>query len=146
MHHHIARNILPRNNGFSYIEVWVATILLLVALVPALDALKTSLFIKNERMSLQSHYYNLLSKSESVLAESFSNLSTQANSVGSETTATSYSDAAGTPNRRIVYLAFYDIDNADSDNDVFTGGESSVIWMKVQIEGDMSLETLISEY
>ncbi|MBI5446002.1 MAG: hypothetical protein HY900_32915, partial [Deltaproteobacteria bacterium] len=34
-----------------------------------------------------------------------------------------------------VYLARYDADNADGDNDPLTGGDSGLLWVKVTYAG-----------
>ena len=51
----------------------------------------------------------------------------------------------GTPYRALVYLWRYDGDNADADNDPFTGIDPELLWMKVEIENSpLSFETLLT--
>ena len=83
---------------------------------------------------------------EKVLAEPFDNLDAAAAAAGAYTTATTYSDL-GAPIPFKVYLWRYDVDNADNDNDEFTGGEEDLIWVKVAlVDNGQSIETLISKF
>ena len=132
-----------RQHGFSYIEIMIATLLIAVTLVPAIRSLQTGVNSTGTHRDYLEHHLNLKSKMEDVLAQSFNNLETEA---GSPTVPNlTYSDAAGTPDRRLVYLASYDGDNLDSDNDPFTGGDPGLVWVRVEIEGSAhSLQTLTS--
>ena len=57
-----------------------------------------------------------------------------------------FSDAVGTESRRLVFLARYDGDDADGDNDPFTGTDAGLLWLRVTIEnGPRALETVIVE-
>jgi hypothetical protein len=57
-----------------------------------------------------------------------------------------YSDSAGTKSRRLVYLARFDGDNADADNNPFTGTDSGLLWVRVTIEDSpRALQTVIFE-
>ena len=78
------------------------------------------------------NHYRLLSKLEEVLAEPFSTVFAQA---AGPTVATVYSDLAGSVDRRVVFIASYDGDNADADNDPFTGPDPDLLWVRVEIEG-----------
>ena len=61
--------------------------------------------------------------------------------------STVYSDAAGATNRRLVYLSRYDADNADGDNDFFTGMDAGLVWVRVELEGTtQAIEGLTSPY
>ena len=53
---------------------------------------------------------------------------------------------AGTTERRLVFIARYDADNADGDGNRFTGGDAGLLWMRVSIEGQPAdaVETLIA--
>ena len=65
---------------------------------------------------------------------------------GDATVPTSFSDSAGTNDRRLVYLSRYDGDNADADDDPFTGVDDDLIWVRVAIENStQALETLTSD-
>ena len=60
--------------------------------------------------------------------------------------ATSYSDLAATVPHE-VFIWRYDVDNADNDDDVFTGGEDDILWLRVAtVDGLTDLQTLISRY
>lgn len=143
-------------HGFSYVEVLVAAFLIGMALVPAMDALKTGISSNSIGQSLSVQHYQRLSKMEQLQTEKFINLLAAAKTAVNSTTASSYSDAAGTANRRLVYLSLYDADanpfsitdpNTDSDNDLYTGTTANLLWLKVQIEGSsQGLETLISRW
>ncbi len=139
-----SKSWLLRISGFSYIEVLLAILLIAIALGPAIEALQTG--INGSRIhtiSMMQHYY-LTSHMETVLAEPYTALSAAA---GLPTVPSSYSDAPATPNRRLVYIAYYDIDNLDGDNDSFTGTEPDMLWIKVQLEGThTSYTSLCSEY
>jgi len=135
-----------REIGFSYIEVLVATILIGVALVPALQTLETGLVGAETHELTATQQYYLLSRFEEVLAQPYSNLEAAALAVGSSTTPTSYSDTAGSNNRRLVFLSEYDGDNADADNDPFTGTDDGLMWVRIEIENSpLFFETLTSQ-
>lgn len=143
-----------QQQGFSYVEVLVASLLIAVALVPAIDALQTGIMSTNIHQTLTAQHYQRLKKMEELQAEPFDNLVAAAKTATNNTTATPYSDAAGALDRRMVYIALYDADadpftitdaNADGDNDLYTGGTANLLWVKVVTEGNsQSLETLIS--
>lgn len=143
-----------RQQGFSYIEVLVAAMLISIALVPALDALNTGLISADIHKSLTTQHYLRLSKMEQLQTENFIDLLAAAKTAGNSSTASTYSDTSGTSNRRLVYLALYDADadpftitdpNTDNDNDPYTGSTSNLLWLRVETEGNsQTLETLLS--
>jgi hypothetical protein len=46
-----------------------------------------------------------------------------------------------------VFLSRYDGDNADTDNDHFTGTDDGLLWLQVRIAGTgASIESLVSDY
>jgi len=71
---------------------------------------------------------------EELLAEPFSALEAAAVAAGAPTVETSYSEPAGPPGRLIVYLSLYDGDNADADDDPFTGTDPGLLWIRVEAE------------
>ncbi|MEE8428501.1 MAG: hypothetical protein V3S33_03250 [Gammaproteobacteria bacterium] len=125
--------------GFSYVEVLIATVLIAVCLVPALDALQAGLKSSEVQAGyIEDHFY-LTGKMESVLAEPFSNLFAATTPEGTAVAPSSYSDTVTTPQGRTVtrqvFLRPYGGDNADADNDPFTGTDPGLLWVQVQIAG-----------
>lgn len=141
------KSFTNRHRGFSYIEILIATFLIAITLVPAINSLQTGVkSTGTHRASIENHL-NLVSKMEDVLAQSFTALDTEAQLIGDPNILSpTYSDAAGTPNRRLVYLSRYDGDNLDGDNDPFTGQDAGLIWIRIEIEGTShTLQTLTSQ-
>lgn len=130
--------------GMLYAEVLVAVALLALALVPATNALYAGLRSTEHYVGATEAHFELLGRMETLRAEPFGALDAAAEAAGKENVPTSYSDPSG-PNRKLVYLSRYDADNADKDNDPFTGVEADVLWLRVAIEGtDRALETLVT--
>ena len=147
-----ARTTRPpgRVSGLSYIEVLIAVVLIMIALVPALDALIPGTAGSGIHESIAEDHYRLTGKLEQVLAAPFGQLNSAANAAGSPTTPTTYSDdvdyADGRQIRRNVFIARYDGDNTDADDDPFTGTDDGLLWVRVTIAGTgMSIESLVSE-
>lgn len=142
-----ARSIRRRRGqaGISYLEVLIATVLLVVSLLPALEALRTGVEGAAVHESLAVRRHALLSKLEEVLAQPIPALEAAAAAAGGPGSPTSYSDPPGTDDRRLVYLARYDADDADGDADPFTGGDAGLLWVRVAIEkSPHAIETLTS--
>ena len=147
---------LRRQSGLTYIEVMIATALVAIALLPAMDGLYTSMRGSDVVESSSSEHYAALALMEDVLAEPFSMLTAAAAGAGDEVTPSSYSDVGGAPDRRLVFVALYDADNGDGDGDVFTvpdpnldgdnnryTGYAGLLWVRVQVEGSANaLESL----
>lgn len=132
--------------GITYIEVLIAAALIAVSLVPMMDAVRTATVSTGVHEDAAVQNLHLIATLEDVLAEPFSSLEAAATAAGSESTLASYSDLAGSTNRRLVFLSLYDGDNADSDNDPFTGTDQGLMWVRVEIEGTaQAIETLISQ-
>ena len=123
-----------RQSGLSYVEVMLAAVILGISVMPITDALQTSMQVARQDIRATANHYRLLGMLESLLAEPFSTLSAQA--LGS-TTPSTYSDPVATPERRLVFIAAYDGDNADGDNNPFTGTETDLLWLRVEIEGKL---------
>lgn len=136
--------------GFSYVEVLIATVLIAVSLVPALDALQAGLKGSEVQAEyIEDHFY-LTDKMEAVLAEPFNNLFAAATPEGAVVTAGSYSDTVTTPLGRTVtrqvFLRPYDGDNTDADADPFTGTDPGLLWVQVVIDGTAySVESLTGQ-
>lgn len=124
-----------RQSGLSYVEVLVAVIIIAVSIVPATNAIRGAMGVAESDSRATVNHYRLMSKLEDVLAAPFSTVSAQA---AGPVTATGYSDAPGTADRRLVFIAPYDGDNADADNDPFTGTDPDLLWVRVEIEGTVS--------
>ena len=137
-----------RQSGFSYLEVLIATVIIAVALVPAIDALYAGMLGARVYDSSSKEYYLATTRMEEVLAEPHVNLKAAAALAGNAITPSSYSDPTGSTDRRLVFLGLYDPENKDGDNDPFTvpdpdldndnnpfTGYVGLIWVRVQIEG-----------
>jgi len=148
--------------GFSYMEVMAATVIMAVALVPALNSLQTGVQGAAIHESMATDHYQLLAKSEAVLAEPFTSLLNAAAMAGDKTTPSNYSDAVGAPQRRLVYLSFYDAGNSDGDTNPFTIADANtdadnnpytgtdvdidLLWLRVEIEASaLAIETLTTQ-
>lgn len=137
-----SRGAIPKRQlGLSYVEVLVATVLLALALVPALEALQIGVLAGSVHESEATLHAHLVAKLEEVLAEPFVDLELEA--LAAAGNPTSYSDSTGSSDRRLVFLAGYDGDDADGDGDPFTGPDPGLVWVRVEIEGTAhALETL----
>jgi len=139
-----------RMAGFFYIEVLVAVALIALALVPAMDALIPGIAGSAIHEARAEDHYQLTGKLEQVLAEPVANLDIAAAAAGNPATPTSYSDdvatSAGRRIKRNVFLSRYDGDNADADNNPFTGTDEGLLWVRVTIAGSGAvIESLVSD-
>ncbi len=137
--------------GFSYVEVMVATVLVAITLVPAMDALLPGINGSGIHETRSEDHYQLLGRFEEIMAEPFANLDAAGIAAGNPTTATSYSDvytfANGRQIKRAIYISRYDGDNVDADNNPFTGVDDGLLWVKGVIVGSsLSFEALTSVY
>lgn len=131
--------------GLTLVEVLVAVVLLAILLVPAIQALQTGVVGADVHGDVASSHFRLTSRLEEVLAEPFVDLANAALAAGAATTESSYSDAAGPPGRVLVFLSLYDGDNADADNNPFTGTDDDLIWARVDIEDSVyTMQTVIA--
>lgn len=125
----------PRNqHGLTFVEVLVAMALLAVMLVPAINALTGSSHGADVHRDVAGNHFRLTSRLEELLAEPFASLEAAAVAAGSPQAATSYSESAGLPGRLVVYLSACDGDNADGDDDLFTGTDDGILWIRVAVE------------
>jgi len=132
--------------GFSYVEVLVATMLIALVLVPAIEGLSTGVLSAGMHRSMAEENFHLASRLEETLAQPFNSLDVEAVLVGDPNLPTAYSDAPGADARRLVFLARYDGDDADGDGDRFTGGDEGLLWVRVEFENtDRFLETLTTK-
>lgn len=137
-----------RQQGLSYVEVLIATVLIATALVPAMDALRPAIQGASIHENTTLRHYAISGLFEELLARSFNELDTEAFAINDPATASViFSDAPGSSDRRLVYLSRYDADNADGNGNGFDGTDAGLIWIKVQIEAtDFSVEGLTSQY
>ena len=127
-------------SGLTLVEVLVTMVLLTILLVPAMRALQTSVTGAEVHSDLATDQFRLRSRMEELLAEPFGELEAAAGGPG---VVTSYSEAAGAPGRLIVYLSLYDGDNADADDNPFTGTDAGLLWIQVEAEDTVhSLQTI----
>ncbi len=130
-------------NGLTLVEVLVTITLLAILLVPAIQALQTGIVGAEVHADVAANHYRLTSRLEELLAAPYLDLSDAAIAAGSPTVPSSFSDPAGPAGRMLVYLSLYDGDNLDADDNAFTGTESDLLWIRVDIEGTVhSLETI----
>ena len=137
--------------GLTYVEVLIAMVLIAVALVPALEALRTGMLGTEIVQSSTSQHYAVTARMEEMLGEQHGALVAAAALAGHPMTPSSYSDPVGIPDRRLVYVALYDADNLDGDGDVFTvldpnldgdsdpyTGFTGLVWVRVELEGSVT--------
>ena len=130
-------------SGLTLVEVLVTIVLLALILVPAINALQTGVVGADVHADIASGHFRLTSRLEELLAEPFADLSDAAIAAGAPTTPSSYSEPAGPPGRLLVYLSLYDGDNADGDDDPFTGTDPDLLWIRVDVEDAVhTLETV----
>lgn len=148
------RTLLPgtrvgRMAGLSYVEVLIATLLITVALVPALEALSPGVAGAGLHAGRVEEHYARTGRMEELLAKPFAQLDAAALAAGGPANASGYSDvitlAGSRQVARNVYLSRYDADNADADDDPFTGTENDLLWLRVEIAGGV-LDTLVSAH
>lgn len=145
-----ARSSAAGMAGIAYVEILVAIVLIMVALVPAMEALRPAVVGAGIHESRVEDQYRLAGHLDFVLARPFAELDAAALVAGNATTPSSYSDtvtyASGRQITRNVFLSRYDGDNADTDNDPFTGTDAGLMWVRVEIDGTAdALEALTSD-
>ena len=120
-----------QQQGFSLAEVLATVLLLSVVMGPALVSLRSAVDSTNVEIDSAITDYQLVERMEIVMAQSFQDL---ANAAVGATTPSSFSDPEGDPARKLVFISPYDVDNADGDNNPFTGTESDILWLRVELE------------
>ncbi len=139
---------MRRQRAFSYAEALVATVLIAVALVPAIEALQTGIQGSALHTGFAVDHYRVLDKIEQTAATPYAELADAADAAGGPTVVVPppFSDPPGTESRRLVYLARYDGDDDDGDGDGFSGADDGLIWVRVRIaDTHFDLETLLHE-
>ncbi len=132
--------------GASYVEVLIAAILIIVALVPMTETLRGAGESAHIQQQATTRHFRLTARLEELLAEPFVALEAAATAAGSSTVPTAYSDPVGTGDRRLVFLALYDADDEDADGDPFTGADAGLMWVRVEIEDTaLAMESLYAQ-
>ena len=132
--------------GLTYVEILIAMLVLVIGLVPAMDALRDAVMGTSASEEYVVSQRRIATRMEDVLAKQFADLNDAAAAAGGPTVATTYSDAVATPDRLLVFIAAYDGDNADTDNNPFTGTDDGILWLRVAIEDrDYALETVTAQ-
>lgn len=132
-----------RQSGLTLVEVLVAVSLIAIVIVPALLALRTSVVGSAVNSDVTNVQYRLTSGLERVLAEPFATLETAALGAGGPSNPSELSEPTGVPGRLLVFVAFYDGDDADGDGDGFTGADADLLWIRIESEGTVhALETI----
>lgn len=144
------RSSAPGMAGIAYIEILLAILLITITLVPALEALQPAVDGTGIHEDRLADHYQLTGRLEELLLEPFDDLDAAATAAGDRFTPSTYSDVVTQPDgrqlTRNVFLSRYDIDNADADNDPFTGIDDGLMWMRVEIAGTADgMETLLGE-
>lgn len=128
--------------GVAYVEALVALVLVVTALVPALDALQSSVRGNPMLAAIASRDASLRAKMEEVLAKPFDALNAETYLSGGNTTAsvsTALSDAAGAE-RRIVILY-------RTDGSAVSSADTGLLRVRVAYEaGGTALETLKAKW
>jgi hypothetical protein len=133
-------NCRQHQSGLSYVEVLIAVVIMAATVIPVTDALRGAMHTADADSVATVNHYRLVGKLDEVLAKPFTELSPEA---AGPTTSTAYSDPPGTTDRRLVFISGYDGDDADADNDPFTGMDAGLLWVRVEIEGTvMAVESL----
>jgi hypothetical protein len=128
-----------RARGISYVEVVVATAVLTIALVPALDAMRTGIAGTEVHATEIASRQRLSDKMEEILARPFNSLYRLTYATGGNqptTVQAELSDAPGSSGRRIVNL--YRVDGATASS-----ADTGLLRIRVSYEdGGAPLETL----
>lgn len=114
-----------RRAGFSYVEVLIATVLVTLALVPILEALEVGVRAGVVHEEELTRHYRARTRMEEVLARPFGELVAEEQAAAGG--ASVYSDAPGTPERRIVLLSTFD---ADDDGQP----DENILHVRVEVE------------
>jgi type II secretory pathway pseudopilin PulG len=117
--------------GFSYAEILLAVVLLGILLVPALQSLSDA--IAGNASGVTARQIKLRSKMEEVLSVPFTTLYTAASTTSTTAINTTYSDAAGQADRRVVVLYRY-----DTATNTLSTNDTGLIYISVYFEAEGS--------
>jgi hypothetical protein len=126
--------------GFAYAEVLLSVILLTILLVPALQALNTGIAGSAGASGFSARQLNLRSKVEEVLSQPFTGLYAETYKSGGNTAtsvSTSFSDASGIANRRVV--VFYRFDAATN---ALSANDTGLLYVSVYYEAEEGINAL----
>lgn len=129
-------------------ELLIATLLIMIMLVPAIDAMQSGIQGSGVHTELAQNNYRVIAKLEEILARPFAELQAQADAAGASNVLVPppYSDPPGTTDRRRVFVARYDGDDADADADPFTGVDDGLLWIRIKInKTNYDIRTLVYE-
>ncbi len=139
------KTIRQATAGYAYVEVLIAVVLVATCLAPMVETIAQAVRIQTQQADQRDALHSTTSLMEQTLSTRYQALDLEAIAVNDATVATAYSDPTGTDNQRLVYLARYDIDNADSDNDPLTGGDAGLLWIRVtSADGRYDLQNLLA--
>jgi hypothetical protein len=133
---------MRRQLGFAYVEALVATVLVLLALVPMLDALGDATRSSQALVDAASRDDQLRAKMEELLSKPFAVLNAETYLAGANTTSAvsaALSDPAGTPRRIVIVYRW--------DGSALTASDVGLLRVRVAWEGGgLGLETLRSKW
>lgn len=130
---------MNRQRGYAYLDVLVATAVLLVCLVPAMSSLHSANQTQQQAETSMHLAQHVSSKMAMVLARGKHQLNIDV------LNSTDLSDPIGDADRRLVTISYFDGDNADGDGDISTGVDDELIYIQVSLhDGRFRQETLVS--
>lgn len=139
------RSLSQQFGGYAYVEVLIAVVLVATCLAPMVESIAQAVRIQTQQVDQRDALHFTTSLMEQTLSTKYQDLDLEAVAVNDATAQTSYSDPTGTEHQRLVYLARYDLDNADSDNDPLTGGDAGLLWVRVtSADGRYDLQNLLA--
>lgn len=131
--------------GYAYIEVLIAVVLIATSLAPMMESITAAIRMQTQQADQRDALHFTTSLMEQTLSADYAALDAEAVAVADATTPTLYSDPNATQHQRLVYLARYDLDNADADNDPLTGGDAGLLWIRVaSADGRYDLQNLMA--
>lgn len=131
-----AKHFIQR--GFSYAEVLLSVLLLVILLIPAMQALNSA--ILGGSSSLAARQLNLRNKMEEVLSKPYNRLYAETSLPGGNTVTSispNFSDASGTADRRVAVL--YRFDTATNS---LSASDTGVLYVSIYYEADGSVSAL----
>ncbi|WP_374244987.1 type II secretion system protein [Zoogloea sp.] len=136
---------MQRQRGFGYVEALVAVLLLAIAIVPAIEALSNAQRGAPTADRDDDLWQAVANKLAEAAGARFDDLDAAATLAGSATAPSLLSDPTGSTPQVLVYLSRYDGDNADGDNNPFTGTDVDLIWVRAAIaDPPIDMTTLVT--